>query len=276
MKPALVIIGCGFVGRTLARHALAEGRPVHTTTRDPRRAVRLQAAGLSVSLLGDAAGFRELATRLRGADCVVTYPPDAAVDMRMAALCVEARATAYISSTAVYGDAAGRIDDETEAAPNSERGRRRLAAEALFCDAGAVVLRAPGIYGPERGVHIRLRAGAFHMIGDGEAFISRIHVDDLAGLALAACARGRPGATHVVGDLGPSSQRALLEFLCGHMGLPLPPSTARHAAHESLRGSRQVDPRKALRALSYTLRFADYRTGYADALAREHGAVDIG
>lgn len=271
----VVVIGCGFVGREVARQALAAGRSVLVTTRDPVRADALRAEGLSVHLLDRPEAWDALSERAAGAACVVTYPPDSDSDRRMAEAGRRFRALVYISSTAVYGDATGVVDDTSPAVPNSERGLRRLTSERCLLDVGAVVLRAPGIYGPGRGVHLRLRAGTFRLVEDGSAYLSRIHVYDLAGLALAALERGHPGAVHVVGDLHPSSQRELVAFLCERLGLPMPERVARAEVHETLRGDRRVDPRPALAALGYDLRFPGYHEGYGEAVDQLIGTADL-
>ncbi len=111
---------------------------------------------------------------------VVTFPPDGVTDRAVARGVVRAAAVVYVSSTGVYGDVRGDVDDETPVRGTSARATARLGAEATWRDVGAVVVRAPGIYGPERGVHVRLARGTFRIPGDGTSFVSRIHVDDLA------------------------------------------------------------------------------------------------
>ena len=70
----------------------------------------------------------------------------------------------YISTTGVYGNAGGALVDEfTPVAPSNDRSRRRVAAECTaqaWCAARGVrcvILRVPGIYGPDRLPLERLR-----------------------------------------------------------------------------------------------------------------------
>lgn len=266
----LVIIGCGFVGEALARHVVAEGkREVHVTTRQRSRVPFLEALGAAVTVVDDGDGFARVAAEAEGGDCVVTFPPHPEADRLAAAAVRRSAASVYVSSTAVYGAAEGRIDDATEAAGDDDRARRRLLAEGVYQAEGAVVLRAPAIYGPGRGVHRRLQAGTLSLTDGGTRFISRIHVDDLVGLILAGLRRGEPGKAHVIGDHRPSPQRELVAYLCAKLGLPMPGSIPSEAAHATLRGNRRVDPRPALAALNYTLRFPDSRSGYDQVLAAE-------
>lgn len=262
------MIGCGYVGQVVCRAAAAHGYTrCFATTRKREALATLSALGAEPRFLtqeDDAPDAAELA----GADVIITYPPAPGRDAAVAEAARDARALVYISSTAVYGATRGVVDGGTPVAPDDPVGEARLSAEARFRDVGAVVLRAPGIYGPERGVHVRLRSGRFHLTGQGENHISRIHVDDLCGLSFAALRRGEPGATHVVGDLEPTTQRAAVAFVCDQLKLPLPPSQPAAAAHRTLRGDRKVDPRAALSKLGYTLRFPSYREGFLDAIAR--------
>ena len=63
----------------------------------------------------------------------------------------------YISTTGVYGDCGGAsVSELTPVNPENDRSARRVAAEELLTewaelhDVTAIVLRAPGIYGPGR------------------------------------------------------------------------------------------------------------------------------
>jgi nucleoside-diphosphate-sugar epimerase len=135
-----------------------------------------------------------------------------------------------------------------------------LAAERAFRDVGAAVLRAPGIYGEGRGIHVRLQRGDFKLSGDGSRYSSRIHVADLAELLLASAAT--PRETFVVGDLEPCRQIDMVTWLCERLRLPLPASAPLEAVHETLRRNRQVDASRALARLGVTLRYPTYREGF--------------
>ena len=99
----------------------------------------------------------------------------------------------YVSTSGVYGDRGGRMTDEhTPPAPESNRAKRRLAAETLLTDwcrdrgVDLMILRVPGIYGPGRLGLDRLRAGepVLREVDSGPG--NRIHVDDLAACCVAA------------------------------------------------------------------------------------------
>jgi len=96
----------------------------------------------------------------------------------------------YLSTTGVYG-AQRDVDETTQTAPRTARERLRLDAEnhVLGGVRNSIVLRPAAIYGPGRGIHVSMRLGRFKLMGAGENYVSRIHVDDLAALAAAALDR---------------------------------------------------------------------------------------
>ena len=258
-KSVLLLAGVGFVAEAVA--AAATGRRIVGTTRSPGSAKRLQALGIEPVVIAD--GFRSLPPDLlEGADVVVSFPPDGRSDAQLAALAAGCRRVVYVSSTGVYGETRGRIDNETPAAPKDDSGRKRLEAEAIWREIGATILRVPGIYGPLRGLHRSLATGSYRLPGDGSGVISRIHVDDLAGLLLDALDADVAGRTLVVADLCPVPQREVVAWLCDRLGLPMPLSVPLDEAPPTLRGSREVDPAETLAILGTTLRYPSYREGF--------------
>lgn len=265
----LVILGCGFTGAAAARLARGAGREVRATLRHEDGADRLRAIGVDVRVTPslDVDDVRERVGD--GADVLVCFPPDGATDARVAPGARRARAVAYVSTTGVYGERTGRIDGATPTDPSTEKARARLDAESRWRDQGAVVLRAAGIYGPWRGLHRRLLRGDFRAPGDGSRVVSRVHVDDLAAVALGALANAPRGGAWPVADATPVPQGDVIAWLCARLGLPLPPSVPLDEAPETLRHDRSVDPSDALRAAGVALRFPSYREGFEHCLAVE-------
>lgn len=270
MRP-LLLVGFGDAAQTLAREARGEAgdRPIVGTTRDRAKFQRLEAAGVRpLQFALDEAFAATLATTARDADVFVSFPPDAPADALVADACTHARSLVYVSSTGVYPRHAGAIDATTPAAPDSPAGHARLAAEAVYRAAGGLILRAPALYGPTSGLHLRLAAGTYRVPGDGSGIVSRLHLEDLAACALAAFDRGTPGQTYLLGDTQPAPNRDVVAFLCTLLDLPFPPSIPLQEAPPTLRGSRSIDASQALRALSVTLRYPTYREGYATLVAQ--------
>lgn len=234
------------MGRAAARRAREGGERVVALVRSEASAAALRAEGFEVVAEVPAEG-----------DVLVCFPPDGKTDAALAPR-LQGRALVYVSTTSVYGG--GVVDDATPVLPApSPRVRARLDAEEAWRAAGATVLRCPGIYGPDRGLHRRVIRGEHRLPGDGSAFLSRIHVDDLASLLLAA--RRVPGETFVVGDREPASQAEVCAWIARTYDVPMPPSVPIEEVHETLRGDRRVDGSRALARLGVTLRYPTYREG---------------
>lgn len=264
----LVILGCGYTGAEVARQARGRYQRVVATVRDAGRLPALAALGVEARALPRLDPEAITALVPAGAHLVVAYPPDG-LDGERAARATAAAAIVYLSATSVYGAARGRVDEETALDPATPQAAARIEAEAAWRRAGAVVLRAAGIYGPGRGLHLRLARGDYRLPGDGAGTVSRIHVEDLAAATLAALVRGPRGAALVAADATPVPQIEAVRFLCERLGLPLPPSVPLAQAPESLRGDRAIDSARLRAALDLTLRFPGYREGFTDCLARD-------
>ncbi len=132
----------------------------------------------------------------------------------------------------------------------------------------SIVLRPAAIYGPGRGVHVSIPAGRFRMAGDGSAWVSRVHVEDLAALVEAALF-SRVGGAWPVADEEPARQRDIAAFVCGLLGCAMPACAPPEQLHRTLRADRRVDGRAVFRAHGLRLRYPSYRTGIPACLAVE-------
>ncbi len=272
----LVILGCGFTGLAAARKALAAGRTVRATVRSETGGEALRALGIEAwvgerltaevveALIGD------------GATVLATFPPDGVTDEAVAAATRRARAVAYVSSAGVYGERTGRIDEETPTDARDAKAEGRLRAETTWRDAGATALRAAGIYGPWRGLHRRLLEGSYRVPGDGSRVVSRVHVEDLAAMALGCLEKGLRGEVFVAADDAPVPQGEVVRGLCGWLGLALPASVALGDAPETLRHDRTVVNTRVKRVLGMTLTYPSWREGFAQCLAAEGVVVKAG
>ncbi|RZL58752.1 MAG: NAD(P)-dependent oxidoreductase [Sphingomonas sp.] len=168
----------------------------------------------------------------------------------------------YLSSTGVYGDAAGAWVDES-APTGSGRRSARAAADAAWLAHGARVFRLPGIYGPGRSPLDRVAAGRAHRIGLPDQVFSRVHVDDIVAGVLAA--RDAPAGAYNLADDRPCSQDAVVAFAARLLRLPPPPLVALETLSPMARGfyaeNRRVANGKAKRILGWRPVYRDYRFG---------------
>jgi nucleoside-diphosphate-sugar epimerase len=260
-RQSVLILGCGYTGAAVARQAQARGLEVLGSVRSAERALELEAAGIPTFVAP--ALDAKLAERVTSSThVVIAFPPDGVTDALIAPALAHAAAITYVSSTGVYGDLHGAIDDSSPLPdPPSARSARLLAGENAYRPYGATILRSPAIYGKERGLHRRILRGDHTIPGDGAQILSRIHVEDLATLILAT--RGVRGETFVVGDLAPTPHMDVVRFVCAAYGVPLPPSAPLHELPDSLRANRAVNASRALTTLAVTLRYPTFREGMA-------------
>ena len=139
----------------------------------------------------------------------------------------------YLSSTNVYGDRKGGwVDESTEPAPSLNRGARRLNAEDAWRALSAEIVvpvhlfRLAGIYGPGRSALDTVKAGrARRVIKEGQVF-SRIHVDDIAAMVVAAAISGLPTGVFNGADQMPAPPQDVIAFAADLLGLDAPPEVA--------------------------------------------------
>jgi len=263
----VLILGCGYTGTAALRQASAAGLPVTATLRDETRAHALRALQLpQAQILCTPALDRSVQSLVDDTThVIVAFPPTDATDRVVAPSLHGAHSIAYISSTGIYGEHRGGLDDTTPLPATdamTERAQRIASAELRYREHGACVLRAAAIYGPDRGLHMRVLRGEHKLPGDGSRMVSRIHVEDLAAFALAAGETAR-GETFVIGDAQPAPHVEVVRFICETYGCPMPPSVPLDSVHPSLRADRAVDSSRARARLGVQLRFPSYRDGMA-------------
>lgn len=249
----LLFLGVGTIAQAV-RRALPALPAAGTTRGIPDQ----RFASIQPIAAGDAASVGAAA---RGAQVVVSYPPDAAVDRAWSALVSESASVVYLSSTAVYPDTVGVVTEGTAVSASNERAARRLHAEQLWLDAGASVLRLPAFYGASTGLHVSLSRGTFRMPGTGQNIVSRVHEDDAARFVCAAL-NAAPRSLLLAGDDEPARVADVVTFVCSLFDLPTPPSSHGAQVPLSLRASRSVDNRATKATHGIRLAHPTYREGY--------------
>jgi nucleoside-diphosphate-sugar epimerase len=277
--PTRLVVGCGYLGERVARRWLAAGDRVVAITRRPARAAELAALGIE-PLVADvtAAGFPtvalpEVATVFWGVGfdrAAGTTHHD--VHVRGLGRLLDALPggprVILSSSTGVWGEADGRVVDEsTPAHPTREAGRVLLEAESLLRThrrGPGVALRFAGLYGPGRLPRIAdLRAGA-PIAADPDSWLNLIHVDDAADIVCLVAAAAGPRPLYVVSDGRPVRRREWYGRLAAVSGSPEPRWDA--TAPRTRGADKRVDPARL---------FADFpvRLAHPDPLAALAGLV---
>jgi nucleoside-diphosphate-sugar epimerase len=285
-----LIVGCGDVGLRVARQLAGRWRLLALTS-SPGRRETLRTAGAQ-PLDGDL-DRPETLGRLAGlADAVLHLAPppghgqhDPRTSHLLAALarCDRVRRLVYGSTTGVYGDAGGaRIDETHRLAPQTERARRRVDAEARVRAWGrargvaVTILRIPGIYALDRegGTPAeRLRRGTPVLRPEDDVYTNHVHADDLARACAAALARGPTQRAINVCDDTEMRMGEYFEFAADLMGLPQPPRISRAEAAQQLSPallsfmseSRRISNARLKRELRFVAWYPTVREGLAAA-----------
>lgn len=276
-------MGCGDVGRRLARRLIEQGQNVVGWVQSADSVQALRKEGIDARQID----LDRLAPDIRDSQIYWFAPPpkqglsDPRLRRWIDGLDFAPRRVVYISTTGVYGDCGQRwIDEDEPLNPKSDRARRRLDAEQALqrAPAGlldAVILRVPGIYGPGRLPIARLRK-ALPVVDEPDAprWTNRIHSEDLADAALAAMHRGLPGRAYNISDGHPSTMSDYFTRCARLLKLPEPRRITMAEAEAELSPqmlsfvseSRRISNRRMIEELGYRPRYQDLQGGLPSCL----------
>ncbi len=249
----MLFLGVGTVAR-----AVRARLPEHAASGTTRSAPDARFRDIQPIPAGEAPAICAAA---EGAKVVVSFPPDGTTDRALSASVRGAASIVYLSSTAVYPSALPVVNEATPVAPDNDRARARLEAEALWLEAGASVVRLPAFYGLETGLHLSLARGTFRMPGRGDNVVSRVHVADAARFVVAALS-APAGSILLAGDDEPAPVAEVVGFVCALFGLPFPAVVEGSEIPLSLRSSRRIDNSATKARYDVRLEFPTYREGY--------------
>jgi len=178
-----------------------------------------------------------------------------------------------VSSTRVYAEAnGGWVEDDSPLATADPAALWIIDAERQLLASGhpACVLRCAGIYGEPEGFLLRRIAGGELCPQTPLRYSNRIHRDDVGGLLawlLQQWEQGvTPARTMIAVDNEPAPQFEVELWLARELGITEWRTRASDMQAGGLRGGHKRCRNLALRASGYTLRFPDYRQGYAAVL----------
>ena len=273
----ILIAGCGYVGSELGLELAGAGHEVWGLRRSPDRIpTPIHAIGADLTDRASLDGIPDDVDALVYAASADESDAEAyraayVVGPRNLARVVPAAArVVFVSSTAVYGERRGaEVDDDTEPSPGEFRGEILLEAEeqirVLYED--AVVVRASGIYGPDRTRLVRMAASGRQV---DDRWTNRIHRDDLAAILGHALARPAPAPTYLASDRRPARLREVLAWIAARLADEPDPADEPEEPRPSdarLPGKRCI-PRRLL-GEGFRFVFPTWREGYAEMLADE-------
>lgn len=234
------IIGCGEIGRRVARQWLAQdltsSKPCLAVSRSDASADQNQQLGLVACTL-DFDATDNLPLKLPSVTQLFYFvpPPSSGQHDPRLSRCLRALPTpperiVMISTTGVYGDCQGRwIDESTPTPAPTDRAKRRLNAEQQLqrwaAEQGTewLILRVPGIYAPDRLPIERVKQSVALVQRDEAPWTNRIHADDLANVCVRAMLEAAKNAVVNVCDDAPSTMSDYFQAVARYAGLPVLP-----------------------------------------------------
>lgn len=186
----------------------------------------------------------------------------------------------YLSTTGVYGDSKGNwVNEDTPANPNTERSKKRAAAEAdwQFTGLPVHIFRCAGIYGNQRSVINALQNGTARRINKKDQVFSRIHVQDLVQILLASILNPNPGTIYNCADDEPAPQADIVTYAAELLRVNPPPvidfekADLSEMAKSFYSSNRRVSNKKIKEELGVELKFPNYRLGIDDIIGQKLG-----
>jgi nucleoside-diphosphate-sugar epimerase len=287
MSMRIAVLGAtGVYGRHLLPRLVAAGHRVRALARRPETARVAAACGAEVVAadLFDEASLRsgllgcDLAMNLATALPSPTKGGDFAKNDQLrregtpiwVRACRDARVPRILQQSIAMVHAGGgeAWADETTFHPLGEEGLAPAAIAAALAMEAAVekseldwlILRGGLFYGPGTGFDddwfSRARAGTLRLPGEGDGYVSLLHIADMAAATCAALARWPSRQALIVADDQPAHWREVLGYVCALAG-GSPPQPGGRALMPSFR----VRNRRARELLSWAPIYADYRAG---------------
>lgn len=257
--PSSLVVGCGFVGRELARRLVARGDDVVAVSRSGVSIPGVESLERDVTDSGldlPAADrvFYLVSAGARSPEAYRSVYVDG-LEHTIEAAVDETTALVYGSSTGVYEtDDGSWVDEETPLEPRSDRSRVLLEAEDVARAAGGTAVRFGGLYGPGRLSPGRYLEDARVTSG----YVNLVHRDDAAA-ALLVAADGDHDC-YVAVDDEPAHRHEVARWLADYTGRPAGELV------DDVEGSNKRCANDRLRAAGWDPTYPTFREGFAAVL----------
>jgi len=254
MLKNIIIVGCGYIGKKVARLLMQKKLAPSCLVNTENSQVNCQSAGLNCVRF-DLDNQGEKSNAPSGLDfekSVIAYfvppQPQGDIDYRMHnfvkmldALALPPEKILLISTTGVYGNCHGEWIDETRPPkPQVDRARRRLSAEtrlADYCEENKtqlVVFRVAGIYAADKLPIKRICSAEPIVNAQDSGYTNRIHAQDLARFCVEAlCENVAPGIYNCC-DGQPSTMNDYFMKVADAMSLTRPKEISLQQAQQEL------------------------------------------
>ncbi len=274
----LLCFGFGFSAKALSQRLGAKEWRITGTSRSAEGAEVIQALGFDGIIFDELKSIPESVTHI-----VSSVPPSDQGDPILLRFGGELAKRAkyldwvgYLSTTGVYGDRGGAmVDEDSDLQPNTDRGQRRVSAEAAWVAIPNLplhIFRLAGIYGPGRNALESVKSGKAQRVIKARQIFSRIHVEDIAGVLLASIKNPNPGRIYNLADNEACPPQDVIAYAAELLGVSPPPEIAFEDAKLSAMAksfyadSKRVSNARIKSELGYELRFPNYRIGLQSLL----------
>ena len=286
----ITIVGCGYIGKLLARQLLTKGFSVTAVvSSDASANVCLQNGIACIKVdLEDITSIESADINVNSCRVIYLVPPSVhSTDDERIQLFFDVISDqqpekfVLISTTGVYGDCKGDwVDENTPLHPVLDRALRRVDAErqaSSYCDKNnipLVILRVPGIYGPGRLPLARIKKAVPIVRQEDSPYSNRIHAYDLVNTCEKGLIKLDITGVYNVSDGHPSTMYDYFMHVAEAAGLPAPPAISLQQAKEVLtpgmlsymRESRRIKNEKLLSDFNIQLMFPDLKSGLCSSL----------
>ncbi len=261
MKKTIIIFGCGYLGNEIVQQAQENFNLITTTksggsghlkcdlssphdvsqianiNRSPSAIIHCASSGR-----GGLSAYQEVF--IKGCSNLISLFPKIPI--------------LFTSSTSVYHQTNGEIVTETSSTtPIRETSSALLEAEKIISNAGGIITRLAGLYGPNRSVILkRFLEGSATIEDSGQRHLNQIHVQDAASAILHLINLDSVG-TFNVSDNTPLSQIDCYRQLADRTKLPLPPSGPKNTSRKRAWTNKKVSNQK-LRKTGWTPQYPDF------------------
>jgi nucleoside-diphosphate-sugar epimerase len=274
-NPKTLIIGCGYIGLPLALLLRDVGHEIDVWVHSAESAESLAVHQFHRIITGSVANndlWAELgesyelvihcASSSRGGESA--YEQVFLKGMLMMKIHQPQARKLMVSSTSLYRQRQGElVTEESPSVPDLATGRILFVAEKVAIRAGATVVRAGGIYGPNRGVLFdKFRRGEAVIEGDGLRWINQIHQRDLVGALMHLIEAGAQGEIYNATDDTPVTYLDYYKWCSEFLSQPMPPHGPVNTERKRGITNKRVSNAK-LRATGWSPHYSSFREGIA-------------